>query len=128
MGFAQPLLLLVVFVLGAFLGVELGLLFGMLSKDQTILVAYMKAFGIFLVAPALFIVFPSWPQWIAKLFPTYYIANPIFRVSIYAEGWSELGWQVLALAGFVVAFFIPIVFAVSRSRKSARVGSIAFSS
>lgn len=128
MGFAQPLLMLVVFVLGSFLGVEWGLLFGMLSKDQTTLVAYMKAFGIFLIAPALFIVFPSWPQWIARIFPTYYIGNPIFRVAIYGEGWSELGWQVLALAGFVAVFFIPVILLVSRSRKSARIGSIVLSS
>jgi ABC-2 type transport system permease protein len=118
-GFTQPLLMLTVFALGAILGVEWGLLLGMLSKDQTSLVAYIKVFGIFLVAPALFIIFPSWPQWIAKIFPTYYIANPIFRISIYGEGWSELGWQVLALAGFAVLFLLPLLAFTLRWRKSA---------
>lgn len=127
-GFAQPLLLLVIFALGSILGVEWGLLLGLLSKNQTILVAYMKVFGIFLIAPALFIVFPNWPQWIAKIFPTYYIANPIFRISIYGEGWSELGWQVLALAGFAVLFFLPILTFALRWGKSAKSRLFALSS
>lgn len=114
-GFAQPLLMSAVFVLGSFLGAEWGLLLGMLSKDQTTLVAYMKAFGVFLIVPALFVIFPSWPQWIARIFPTYYIANPIFRVSIYGEGWSQLGWQVLALAGFVLLFLVPLLFLAART-------------
>jgi len=127
-GFAQPLLVLTVFLLGSFLGVEWGLLLGMLSKDQTILVAYIKAFGIFLIAPALFIIFPSWPQWIARIFPTYYIANPIFRISIYEEGWSELGWQVLMLAGFAVLFAVPLLAFASRWGRSSRTGLLTISS
>lgn len=127
-GFAQPLLMLVVFVLGSFLGAEWGLLFGLISKDQTTFVAYIKVFGIFLIAPALFIIFPSWPQWIAKIFPTYYIANPIFRVSIYGEGWSELGWQVLVLAGFVLVFLIPIVAFTLRWGRSAKTGPLTVTS
>ena len=126
-GFAQPLLMLIVFVLGSILGAEWGLLFGLISKDQTTFVAYIKAFGIFLVAPALFIIFPSWPQWIAKIFPTYYIANPIFRISIYGEGWSELGWQVLVLAGFVLFFLIPIAAFTLRWGRSARTGLLTIS-
>lgn len=124
-GLAQPALLMIIFLLGSVLGAEWGLLLGLVSRDQTILVAYMKAFGIFLIAPALFIIFPSWPQWIAKIFPTYYIANPIFRISIYGEGWSQVGWQVLALAGFVVLFFLPILAFVLRWRKSAATGVLA---
>ena len=127
-GFAQPLLMLIVFVLGSFLGVELGLIFGLISKDQTIFVAYIKAFGIFLVAPALFIIFPNWPQWIAKIFPTYYIANPIFRISIYGESWSELGWQVLVLAGFVLVFLIPILAFTLRWGRSAKTGPLTVAS
>jgi ABC-2 type transport system permease protein len=127
-GFAQPLLMLIVFALGSFLGVEWGLLLGMLSKDQTIFVAYIKVFGIFLIAPALFIVFPSWPQWIAKIFPTYYIANPIFRISIYGEGWSELGWQVLALAGFALLFLVPLLAFTFRWGRSSKTGLLTITS
>ncbi|MDY6796673.1 MAG: ABC transporter permease [Actinomycetota bacterium] len=127
-GFAQTSLMLTVFVLGSFLGVEWGLLLGLLSRDQTIFVAYIKVFGIFLVSPALFIIFPSWPQWIAKILPTYYIANPIFRISIYGEGWSELGRQVLALAGFAVLFFLPLLVFARKSSRSQATGVLTLSS
>lgn len=124
-GLAQPALLMAIFILGSILGAEWGLLLGLVSRDQTTLVAYIKAFGIFLIAPALFIIFPSWPQWIAKIFPTYYIANPVFRISIYGEGWNQVGWQILALAGFAVVFFFPILVFVTRWRKSAGTGMLA---
>lgn len=127
-GLSSPLLLLVIFVLGSLLGAEWGLILGLASKDQTSLVAYMKALNLFILAPAIFFIFPNWPQWIAKLFPTYYIANPIFRITIYGEGWSELGWQILALAGFVVLFSIPILVFVLREGRSARTRLLALSS
>lgn len=88
----------------------------------------MKALNIFIIAPAFFVIFPSWPQWIAKIFPTYYIANPIFRISIYGEGWGELGWQVLALAGFVVVFTVPLLVLATRLGKSAKAGLLTVSS
>ncbi|MBK5093531.1 MAG: ABC transporter permease [Actinobacteria bacterium] len=127
-GITQPLLLLIIFAFGSILGAEWGLVFGLLSKDQASLIAYIKVINIFIIAPALFVIFPSWPQWIAKIFPTYYIANPIFRISIYGEGWSELGWQVLALAGFVAVFFIPLLVLAIRSVKSTKARLLTVSS
>jgi len=127
-GLTQPVLLLIIFALGAILGAEWGILLGLVSKDQSSLVAYIKALNIFILAPALFVIFPSWPQWIAKIFPTYYIANPIFRISIYGESWTKLGWQILALAGFVFIFFIPILMLTLRWEKSAKTGLVAVSS
>jgi ABC-2 type transport system permease protein len=127
-GLAQPLLMLLIFAMGSILGAEWGLILGLVSKDQASLVAYMKALNIFILAPALFVIFPNWPQWIAKIFPTYYIANPIFRISIYGEGWSELGWQVLALAAFAVLFFLPILVFALRWGRSAKTRLFALTS
>jgi len=44
----------------------------------------MKSLNIILFAPAIFYVFPDWPQWIAQLFPTYWVINPIFALAICA--------------------------------------------
>lgn len=118
-GVTQPFLLLVIFALGSVLGAEWGLVLGLFSKDQATLVTYIKALNIFIIAPALFVIFPDWPQWIARIFPTYYIANPIFRISIYGEGWSEIGWQVLALAGFAVLFLVPLLALTMKLGRSA---------
>ncbi|MBI4744380.1 MAG: ABC transporter permease [Actinobacteria bacterium] len=113
-GFTQPGLLVLVFFLGSILGAEWGILLGLLSKDQTSMTANMKALNILLIAPALFYLFPDWPDWIAKLFPTYYITNPIFRIAIYGEGWTEVGWQVLMLALWTIIFALPPAFLVRR--------------
>ncbi|MBC7247478.1 MAG: ABC transporter permease [Actinobacteria bacterium] len=118
-GLAQPLLLLAIFTVGSVLGAEWGLLLGLLARDQATLMAYLKGLNIFLVAPALFVVFPDWPQWIGRIFPVYYIGNPVFRVCVYGEGWREVGWQVLALCGFTALFSLPLAALVARTRASA---------
>lgn len=116
-GISQPVLLLTIFVLGSVLGAEWGLTLGLLTKDSTSLVANIKSLNLLIMAPAIVMLFPSWPQWIAKIFPTYYIANPVFRISIYGEGWNEIGWQILVLAGFCVVFFFPMLFFAKRLEK-----------
>jgi ABC-2 type transport system permease protein len=117
-GITQPSLLLLTFLLGSILGAEWGLTLGLLSKDQTALVANMKALNLFIMAPAIIMLFPNWPQWIAKIFPTYYIANPIFRITIYGEGWNEVGWQILLLIGFIIIFFLPLITLSKRIQKA----------
>jgi ABC-2 type transport system permease protein len=117
-GLTQPILMLITFLLGSILGAEWGLALGILSKDQTALMANLKALNIFIMAPAIIMMFPNWPQWIAEIFPTYYIANPIFRISIYGEGWNEVGWQILLLIGFIVTFFFPLIPLSKRMQKA----------
>lgn len=107
-GITQPALLMLIFVLGSLLGAEWGFLLGLLSKDQATLMTYIKVVNILIIAPALFVIFPDWPQWIARVFPAYYIANPIFRISIYGDGWSQVYPQLLALCGFVALFSVPM--------------------
>lgn len=119
-GFAQPALLFLIFFLGSLLAAEWGLLMGLASPDQTSMVAYMKALNLFIIGPALFVIFPRWPQWIARIFPTYYIANPVFRITIYGEGWREVGWQIMALAGFVLLFLVPLALFTARQGKAFR--------
>ena len=86
--------LVVVFVAGM-LSSALGMLIGVLSKDATVMLGIVKGLGIFLMAPVFFYIFPNWPQWIAKIFPLYWILEPIWQVSIMGEPistvWLELG-------------------------------------
>ncbi|RJQ50771.1 MAG: ABC transporter permease [Actinobacteria bacterium] len=104
----QPLLLLLVLVLGAVLFAEWGLAAGLFFKDTSSLFANMKLFGIVLYAPALFIVFPEWPQWIAYVFPTYYVIDPVFRIAVFNEGLAQIGWKVAVLGLLAVVFLLPL--------------------
>ena len=99
---------------------EWGLTAGLLVKDMNSLLANVKLFGLLFYAPAIVLLFPNWPQWIARLFPTYYIVNPVFRISIFGEGWSEIGWQIYVLAGLVALFLTPLVLVTRRAARRFR--------
>jgi ABC-2 type transport system permease protein len=89
--------------------VEIGLVYGTASKDITGVFTLIKGTGFILLAPTIFYIFPDWPQWIAKLFPTYWVINPVYEVTISNAGlagvWSELAVAVgviVGLAGLIV--------------------------
>ncbi len=91
----QPLLLVGVLALGSLLAAALGVVFGAVVKDVTTLFALMKGIGILLYAPAFVYMFPQIPQWIGRIFPTYYILKPVVEISQRGAGWTEIAPEVL---------------------------------
>jgi len=110
---AQPAALLLSVAVGALMLAEVGLLFGGGAKDSKTLFALMKSVGILLFAPVIFYIFPDWPQWIAQIFPTYWIINPIFEVATQDAGLGDVIGQ-LAVALAICAALVPLVMVVSR--------------
>jgi ABC-2 type transport system permease protein len=104
----RPLALIAVLLVAGLLLVEIGLIYGTASKNVTGVFTLIKGTGAILLAPAIFYIFPDWPQWIAKLFPTYWVINPVYEVTINGAGlsvvWGELtvGLGVAGLLAFVV--------------------------
>jgi ABC-2 type transport system permease protein len=94
---AEPLLLVGLLALGAIMAVTFGVLLGAFVKDINTLFATIKGLGILLYAPALIYLFPSIPQWIGRLFPTYYIIGPIVDVTQNGAGWADIWLDVLIL-------------------------------
>ncbi len=105
---AEPLALLVVLLLGAVVCVEIGLIYGTVCKDSTAVFTLIKGTGILLIGPTVFYVFPNWPQWIAKLFPTYWVINPIFEVSLNHASLADVWPQLVAAAGVIVVLAVPV--------------------
>jgi len=97
-----------VLFVAALLLVEIGLIYGTASKDINGVFALIKGTAFILLAPTIFYIFPSWPQWIAKLFPTYWVINPVYEVTINNAGlatvWGELaiGLAVIVMLAFAV--------------------------
>lgn len=104
----RPFEVLVVIFVAAALTAVLGLLFGLYSKNSTMMFTLIKGTGIFLFAPVIFYIFPDWPQWIAKLFPLYWIIEPIWSVSIMGKSLQGV-WLELAVALAITAALIPAV-------------------
>ena len=102
----QPGLLMMVLGLGAVLAALFGLVLGLLVKDINTLFAAMKAVGILLYAPVIVYMFPQIPQWIGKIFPTYYIVQPVVEISQRGGAWSDIVFEVSILAGLIVLMLV----------------------
>lgn len=98
----NPLLLLGVLFLGALMASMIGLLLGTFLKDFNSLTAAMKGLGILLIGPVVIYLFPGIPQWIGKIFPTYYLVDPLVAISQRGEGWSDISLNVFILIGMLV--------------------------
>jgi len=99
---AHPWLLVGVMALGSIMAVEFGLILGMFARDISTLFATIKSLGILLYAPAFVYMFPALPEWVGRVFPTFYIIQPVVAVSQRGEGWSGVALEVVILAGLVV--------------------------
>lgn len=104
----RPLLLVGLLFLGAMMASIFGVLLGAFIKDINTLFATIKGLGILLYAPALIYLFPSIPQWIGRIFPTYYIIGPIMEVTQNGATWADIQLEVgilivlvLLMAGLV---------------------------
>ncbi|MFQ5575228.1 MAG: ABC transporter permease [Terriglobia bacterium] len=107
-------LLLVPLALGSLLMAAWGLLAGLYFKDMNSLFANVKIFNIVNVAPAVFYFFPDWPQWIARIFPTYYIINPVFEMSIFGTEFSKIAWEIAVLGVLVILSVAAVLVAARR--------------
>ena len=114
----QPYLLVGVLALSALLAAVFGVLLGGLIKDINTLFAIIKAIGILVYAPAFILLFPGIPQWIGKLFPTYYMIGPIMDITQNDANWSQIAGNVYILVGLIIAL-IAVVAVIAR-RESAK--------
>lgn len=105
LGTSAPLLLLVL-ALGASFAAAVGVLIGVLVKDINSLFATIKGLGIFLYAPALIYMFPELPQWLARIFPTYYLIQPVIAITQHGATFGEVAVDLgilILLLGAVIA-------------------------
>jgi ABC-2 type transport system permease protein len=110
----QPFLLIGVLASSSIMAATFGLLLGILIKDINTLFAVIKGLGILLYAPAIVYLFPGIPQWIGKIFPTYYMVGPVIDISQKDAGWSQVSTDVLVLILLIVVLLGIVVMAARR--------------
>ena len=101
---------LVVIAVGALMCVQLGLILGALVKDQQTMFSIWKGGGIILFAPAILFLFPSVPEWIAKLFPTYYFLGPLHELTVNAAPLKDVTLDLIigvVLSGLLMSLVVP---------------------
>jgi ABC-2 type transport system permease protein len=113
----RPLDVLVVLLVASAMTAMLGLLAGVVAKNSTVLFGLLKGTGWFLFMPAFFYLFPDWPQWIAKLFPLYWIMEPIWQVSIMGHPIGTV-WVELAVAVAITIALVPLTIWLARRMRA----------
>ena len=95
----QPWLLILFMTLGTIMAVELGLIFSSFVSNINTLFATARLAQLIILIPALFYMFPWFPQWVAQIFPSYYFVNPIMDISQGGATWSDVSASAFILIG-----------------------------
>lgn len=114
---SDPLAMALVLLVAAVMMAELGLLLGAWAPDQNAMFAAWKTGAILIIFPVIFYLFPTLPQWIAKLGPTYYFLNPLFDLAIADASLSDVIGTLLIAGAISVAFLPPVIWSARRLEK-----------
>jgi len=109
----QPVLMTLILFIGAVMMTLVGLMLGLWAKDINTMYTAVKAGGIFVFLPAIFVLFPGLPQWIPKLVPTYYFLQPIYDIAIFGHTFGDV-WPELLIAVVICIALVPILAALAR--------------
>jgi ABC-2 type transport system permease protein len=110
---SQPLAMTLFLLLGGVMMAEVGLVVGSWAKDSNTLFTTVKGGALLVVAPVLFTLFPSLPQWVAQLFPTYYFIQPIYDMAVTGTTISDHRAELAVCVGICLAL-LPAVSAMGR--------------
>ena len=113
----QNLEVLVVIAVAALMSVEIGLMLGAAVSNMGTLFSVWKSGGVVLFAPAILFLFPGVPEWIARVFPTYYFLGPLQQIVVHG---ARLAGQSLDLgiALAICAALAVVTGALSRRMES----------
>ena len=100
--------LLAALLVGAVMSVEIGLLYGTVAAQAKTLFTLFKSLNLVIMAPVVFYLFPNWPQWIAKVFPTYWFLDPVFRISVLGAPLSDVAGDLLVAVVICIAL-VPVL-------------------
>ena len=112
---AEPALLVLVLAFAAIMAAEIGLILGALMRDITSLFTVWKLGGILLFAPAFVYLFPQIPEWIGRIFPTYYFIQPIVQISQRAGAWPDIATSVFILIALDLILVGVLIFTLKRT-------------
>ena len=113
----QVALLLLVIALGGLMSSVFGVILGSISKDMDTFMGVIKAAGILLYAPGILKIFPQVPEWIGRLFPTYYLMNPLLEVSQNGAGFADIVIDIAVLAVLTAVLLVILSSAIGRQQQ-----------
>lgn len=100
----RPFEVMLFLLVGSIMMAEIGLVLGSLVKDANSLYTAIKGAGVFIALPVIFIIWPTLPQWIPKLTPTYYFLQPVYDIAISGMSLSDFWVELVVACALCVAF------------------------
>jgi ABC-2 type transport system permease protein len=88
-------------------------LLGAFIKDVNTLFTVIKAGGLLLYAPALVYLFPDIPEWVGRIFPTYFIIQPVVEITQKGAAWADVAPE-LAVLVLLILLMLGVITAVVR--------------
>ena len=110
----QPLIIVVVLLLGSALVTALGFLMASVSKDFLSVVSWGIPIMVTLSVPAIAVMTPGAESAWIKALPSYYLVDTINMVSNFEAGWSDIWRNLLILAAFVSVLSPASIIALRR--------------
>jgi ABC-2 type transport system permease protein len=114
---AQMGLIIFILFLGAIMAACFGLILGAFMKEISSVYAAIEGLGVIIYGPGILALFPQAPKWIGKLFPTYYVINPIMEITREGGNWSTVSVDVFILMGIIAVFFAIVAITASKTRQ-----------
>ena len=110
-------LLILVIALGGLMSSVFGIILGSVSKDMDTFMGIIKAAGILLYAPGILKIFPQVPEWIGRIFPTYYLMNPLLEVTQNGAGFADILIDVVVMVVLVAALLFLLNSVIGRQQQ-----------
>jgi ABC-2 type transport system permease protein len=111
---AQPLPLLTALAVSVALCTGIGLVYGMTARQSKTVYNLAQTMNVFILAPLIFYFFPGWPQWIAKLFPSYYFIDPLYRIALKGATLAEVGSELAVALAAALLLIVPVALLARR--------------
>lgn len=112
-----PGLLLLALALGAIFAATIGILLGAFIKDINTLFTVVKGAGILLYAPAIVYLFPELPAWVGRIFPTYYMIQPVVEITQQGASFADVAPELAILVALILAMVAIIAALISRASR-----------
>ena len=113
-------LILPILFLGAVMAVCFGLMLGAFVKDMAPLYTVIKLAGFVLYVPGIFHLFPKVPAWVGRIFPTFYVINPLMDLTRKGGGWQTIRPDVTILVGIVLVCIaaVAVIAKITRQQEA----------
>ena len=110
----NPILILVVLLLGAILVTGLSFLVSSFAKDFLSVLAWSVPFLVIMFIPALGVLIPGAITGWVKVIPSYYLVDAIHRVANYGLGWGDVWGSLMILLGFTAVIITAGILVLKR--------------